>query len=99
MFAVWVTFRVNSGRMSDFMALMRAQARNSVANEIGCMRFDVLKPREGADTVNLYEVYEDENAFEHHLESDHFLDFRDRTAGMVEGFEIIRLGVDTSVGD
>lgn len=99
MFAVFVTFDVIPERRAAFMSAMRAQARNSVANEVGCIRFDVLIARDNLNIVHLYEVYDNENAFEHHLESDHFLAFREQITPWVNSFEITRMGVDLSIDD
>lgn len=75
MFVVTVHLEVVSDQFDAFIALMQAQADNSMQLEPDCHQFDVctdaLKPGE----VYLYELYSSKAAFEHHLASRHFLEF------------------------
>jgi (4S)-4-hydroxy-5-phosphonooxypentane-2,3-dione isomerase len=58
------------------MPLVLENARRSVADEPGCRRFDVLMPAERADRVVLFEIYDDENAFDAHRTTDHYIEFK-----------------------
>jgi quinol monooxygenase YgiN len=58
-----------------FHALIAENARQSVANEPGCLQFDVVKPDEGASRVLLYEVYADRAAFDAHTKMPHVAAF------------------------
>ncbi len=80
MFAVTVLFRIKPERLSDFLPLMIENARASRTNEAGCQQFDVC--RDG-DTIFLYEIYDDETAFETHLATPHFKVFDRAVADMV----------------
>ncbi len=82
MFAVCVTFMVRPEALNDFLPLMEAQARNSVAREPQCYQFDVCVGPEAR--VFLYEIYEDAAAFELHLQSEHFVTFDAAVADMIE---------------
>ncbi len=81
MFAVCVVFNLVPGRLSDFLPLMQAQARNSLDLEPDCHRFDICS--DGADTVLLYELYSDPSSFLTHLDSAHFKQFDSDVADMV----------------
>lgn len=87
-FAIVVRFDLKPGARPGFEALVRENARSSVRDEPGCRRFDVLSPRDGSDSVTLYEIYDDRTAFEAHLETAHFATFRDGTADMIVGREL-----------
>ena len=63
MYAVCVTFRLKPGTSETFMPLMLDQARNSLALEQECHRFDVCASDDG-QTVFLYELYTDAAAFD-----------------------------------
>lgn len=78
MFAVIVHFEVNPDRFAEFMPLMEANARASLADEPGCQRFDVLTDPAQPNQVALYEIYDSGDAFQAHLKTPHFLEF-DRT--------------------
>ena len=59
--------------------------------EPGCRQFDVTLDREQPNRVVLYEVYEDEAAFEVHLQMPHLATFRDGIEPLVTGRRIRRL--------
>ena len=82
-FIIIVEFQIKPGDMAHFMPLMMENAKASLHNEPGCQRFDVLTTDENPDHVLLYEIYDDERAFEKHLQTPHFLAFRDRVASYV----------------
>ena len=88
MFIVCVTFTVNAGKLPEFLPLMSAQARNSVALEPGCHQFDVCHGSADPDVVFLYEVYADEAGFQHHLDSAHFKTFDAAVAPLVAAKEV-----------
>jgi len=75
MYVVTVTFVVQDAQIEAFDRAMAAQARNSVAREAGCHRFNVCKDPDDAARTFLYELYEDAEAFQGHLASPHFKDF------------------------
>ena len=75
MYAVCVTFKIQSGMIGEFMLLMQQQAQNSLLLEVDCHRFDVCTNPEKPDEVFLYEIYSDAVAFQVHLASDHFKQF------------------------
>jgi quinol monooxygenase YgiN len=60
-----------------FVAAMLDDARGSVKNEPGCVRFDVIQDAENPNRIYLYEVYTDKAAFDHHLTTPHFITWRD----------------------
>lgn len=85
---VTVAFRTHPGRGADFLPLMRENARASVADEPGCLRFDVCLPVGGegggdGSEVFLYELYADRAAFDAHLASPHYRAFDAATRDMV----------------
>ncbi|MBX2804860.1 MAG: antibiotic biosynthesis monooxygenase [Hyphomicrobiales bacterium] len=82
-YAVFVTFRIKPGQMDAFLPLMVAQARNSIENEPACSIFEVWRMQNDPDIVQLYEIYEDEAAFQAHLASEHFLTFDAAIGGMI----------------
>ena len=83
-FVVTVTFRIRHEWAQSFLPLMTANAAASLANEPGCLRFDVALSEGGdATEVFLYEVYTSRAAFDVHLASDHFRSFDQAVKTMV----------------
>ncbi len=87
--AVIVSFTVKTDDRERFMALLRENARKSIAEEPGCRRFDILEPPQRPDEVWLYETYRDRAAFDAHLDTPHYRDFDSETRGMVAGRAVI----------
>ncbi|MEC9369545.1 MAG: putative quinol monooxygenase [Pseudomonadota bacterium] len=92
-FAVSVEFLVRPENAAVFRPLMLAQAENSLKLETGCRYFDVCIDNSRAGRFVLYEVYDDEAAFEVHLKSAHFLAFAKAVEPMVLSRRIERLDV------
>lgn len=72
MFVVTVTFEVEAQHRAAFAAAVADQARNSLALEADCLRFDVCHDPDDPTRIFLYEIYSDAAAFQTHLESAHF---------------------------
>lgn len=65
------------------MALIMENARRSLAEEPGCLRFDVCIDNAAPENLMLYEVYTDAAAFDAHLQSGHFRRFDTETASII----------------
>ncbi len=83
MFAVVVTIRVHPEQWDAFLPLMHTNAKASFAEEPGCQQFDVCQDPSRPNEVFLYELYDDEAAFQVHLEAPHYLSFNEATTPMV----------------
>ena len=70
---ILVIVDIKPGYKEPFMEEMLADARGSVQNEPGCLRFDVLQDDEDPNRIYLYEVYGDAAAEEAHAQTPHFL--------------------------
>ena len=75
MFVVTVTFVIKQEKLDEFIPVMTRQAHNSLTLEQGCLQFDVCQDQENPERVFLYEIYSDRDAFEAHLQTEHFLEF------------------------
>jgi quinol monooxygenase YgiN len=82
-FVVIVDFRLAPGARARFRPLVDANATASVREEPGCRRFDVVEPAGEQDRIVLYEIYDDEAAFDAHCRAAHFLSFDAESAPLV----------------
>lgn len=80
MLAVVVEFRIKAEMAAAFLERVCRQARDSLDEEPGCHVFDVCVDPDAPTRVLLYEIYEDRQAFDDHLRTEHFLAF-DRDVG------------------
>lgn len=83
MFVVCATFKIKPAETTNFMPLMKANAQASLSDEPQCQQFDICVNALDANTVFLYEVYDDESAFKDHLKSSHFLEFDQAVSSMI----------------
>jgi len=64
------------GKEAEFKEKMTAQAQRCLANEPGCLQFDVAQDPSNPARLVMLEVYKDEAAVKAHTESQHYKDFR-----------------------
>ena len=93
-FAITVSFELQEGAAEMFRRLVAENARQSVALEPGCIRFDVLYPVTRTHEVFLYEIYADQAAFDIHLASAHFKSFDEATRPLVRKKTVNAFTVD-----
>lgn len=80
-FVVLPEFHVDPDKLTAFLAAARTDAEASLADEPGCLQFDVVV-QEGENVVKVlfYEVYTDRAAFDAHLLTPHLAAFREALA-------------------
>jgi (4S)-4-hydroxy-5-phosphonooxypentane-2,3-dione isomerase len=86
-----VDFRIKPEWVAAFAEAIVANARASVEREPGCRQFDVCRDPLDPALFFLYELYDDEAAVQAHLQSAHFLQMNELTAGWVEAKSVRRL--------
>ncbi len=82
--AILVEFVVKPDCIAAARELILTNARASLRDEPGCLRFDVLSTPDVPRRFVLYEIYESAAAFEAHLETPHFAAFAEATDDMFE---------------
>ena len=83
MYVLVVTIDIKPQFKDRFMAEMLDDARGSVRDEPGCLRFDVIQDEKEPNRIYLYEVYADRAAFDVHMTTPHFLKWKRRRPGLV----------------
>ena len=78
-FVLVVDFEVKPGTADDVIKYVSENARASVANEPGCYQFDVLRVPDNPNRLMLYEVYENEAAFQSHGGTAHIKAFLEKS--------------------
>ncbi len=75
---------VKPENLQDFIEAMVENHRGSV-EEPGSLRFDVLQQADDPCKFMIYEVFESEEAVRKHKETGHYLRWRDRVKGFMDG--------------
>ena len=89
-YVVTVHFRAKAEHRAAFRAAMNENATASRETEPGCRQFDVCESTDGAD-IFLYEVYDDEAAFQAHLATAHYQRFNATVTPWLERKEVSKL--------
>jgi quinol monooxygenase YgiN len=71
-FVLAVGLVVKSDQVDRFMSMLLENGKAARETEPGCRQFDVLVDPKDRTRVMLYEVYEDEAAFQAHQQTPHF---------------------------
>ena len=95
MFVVCIEFEIEASQTDVFMAAVRTNAEQSFNQEEGCQQFDVCLDRQFPNSVFLYEVYDDEAAFETHKLTLHYGAFNQAIGGIVVNKSVRFLNLDS----
>lgn len=93
MYVVTVLFELNTNEYERFLPLMIENANTSREEEAGCQQFDVCVDPQNINSVFLYEVYDDRQAFDRHLTMPHFQRFDAETATMIASKKVITYSI------
>ena len=77
MYVIIAPIKIKEGYKEQFVEAMLDDAKGSMKNEPGCLRFDVIQDGDDPNQIWLYEVYVDEAAFQAHMKTPHFIKWRD----------------------
>lgn len=83
MHIVLVQVTVKRDMLEEFERALLHNARESVARDPGCLRFDVCQQADDPTRFILVEVYRDADAPTRHKETAHYTTWRDAVADMM----------------
>jgi quinol monooxygenase YgiN len=89
---IFVDFTVKRESVDRFRDLILANARNSLKDEPGCRRFDVLFDPQEPARIQLYEIYVDMAAFDFHVTTPHYKVFAAAAEDLIKTRSVKRLG-------
>ena len=77
------TIEVVPGKRDQVASLLKAHRDRCLKGEPGTLQFEVVLPRDDQSRILIYEVYQDDDAFEVHRSGPSIARWREETAGMV----------------
>ncbi|MBX5214103.1 MULTISPECIES: putative quinol monooxygenase [unclassified Rhizobium] len=80
---------IAADRLDAYRALLTEEIEASVTLEEGVLSLSAVSIREAPNRVRILEVYADQEAYEAHLRTPHFLKYKSETAGMVTSLTLI----------
>jgi len=90
-FVVIAEFTAKPGQREALLVVAHEDAKSSLANEEGCLAFDVLTSSTADHLVVLHEVYRDAAAFEAHKQMPHYAPFKTNSAPLIDGTPVVRV--------
>lgn len=78
-----VELEIEPDHFEGFVEIVTKHGANSLKIEDGCLRFEVLKPRESKNKVILVEMYADDAALDSHWNSEHMAAYRKNVSKMI----------------
>jgi autoinducer 2-degrading protein len=77
------TIEVAPGKRDQVASLLMAHRARCLKDEPGTLQFEVALPHDDDSRTLIYEVYQDDNAFEVHRSGPSIAQWREETAGMI----------------
>ncbi|WP_341225636.1 antibiotic biosynthesis monooxygenase family protein [uncultured Arcticibacterium sp.] len=78
--------------LEEYMAILKVESEASVRLEPGVISIFPMFEKENPNLIKLLEIYETKAAYEAHLKTPHFLEYKTSTLEMVESLELIEMG-------
>jgi quinol monooxygenase YgiN len=78
-----VELEIKPESLDSFVDIVSKHGAKSMKIEEGCLRFEVLKPRESKNKVILVETYSDDAALDSHWSSEHMAAYREKVSAMI----------------
>lgn len=80
---------IDSAYIDEYINLLQEEAAASVAVEPGVICIYPMFVKENPNQIRLLEIYLNQEAYEAHLKTPHFLKYKNSTLHMVESLELI----------
>ncbi|MCH4544403.1 antibiotic biosynthesis monooxygenase [Rhizobium changzhiense] len=77
--------------LEAYRALLTEEIEASVALEDGVLSLSAVSIRENPNRIRILEIYADQDAYEAHLRTPHFLKYKNQTAHMVTSLTLIEV--------
>ncbi|ULR43440.1 putative quinol monooxygenase [Rhizobium sp. K102] len=80
---------IHPAKLEAYRALLTEEIEASLAREDGVLSLSAVSLRNNPNQIRILEVYADQEAYEAHLRTPHFLKYKRETAGMVTSLTLI----------
>ena len=81
--AIVATIEIAAGHRDELIPLLKAHRARCLNDEPGTVQFEVLLPHDGDTRIIVYEVYQDQAAFDAHWNGPSLARLRQDAAGMM----------------
>ena len=82
---------IDPARLDSYKAALQAEVETALRVEPGVLSLYTMAEKGNPAHITLVEIYADENAYQAHLQSAHFLKYKTSTKEMVKSLELVRM--------
>jgi quinol monooxygenase YgiN len=76
-------------RLDDYLVFLREEIAASIEREAGVLMLHAVAEKSAPHRIRILEVYASQAAYEAHIETPHFLKYKNGTADMVASLRLI----------
>ena len=80
---------VNDGYLEQYLAAAHDVGTKSVETEPGVICIFPMQVKEQPNTIRIVEIYRDDEAYQAHLQTPHFLEYKQGTLHMVKSLQLV----------
>ncbi|QWW68446.1 putative quinol monooxygenase [Rhizobium sp. WYJ-E13] len=80
---------IDPGTIKTYRALLTEEIEASIRLEDGVLSLNAVSIRDHPNRIRILEVYANKEAYETHLQTPHFLKYKNETSGMVTSLALI----------
>lgn len=80
---------IDPAQLEIYRLLLTEEIEASVALEPGVLSLNAVSLKDSPQKIRILEVYANQAAYEAHLQTPHFLKYKNRTVGMVKSLTLI----------
>jgi quinol monooxygenase YgiN len=82
---------IDPAQLDAYKAALKEGVETALRLEPGVLRLDAMAEKENPAHITLVEVYADEEAYQAHLRTPHFVKYKRATKEMVKSLELVRM--------
>ena len=80
---------INDGYLDAYLAAAHNVGTKSVESEPGVICIFPMQVKESPNTIRILEIYRDDEAYQAHLQTPHFLEYKQGTLHMVKSLQLV----------
>lgn len=80
---------VNEGYLEEYLAAAHNVGTKSVESEEGVICIFPMQVKDSPNTIRILEIYRNEEAYQAHLQTPHFLEYKQGTLHMVKSLQLV----------
>ncbi len=80
---------IDPAQFAEYRAFLAEEIEASIANEPGVLMLHAVAERERPEQIRILEVYANRLAYEAHIQTPHFLKYKQGTAAMVRALRLV----------